>query len=119
LFGYFGFEYILVSGSNVLYIEIFDIQGVIMIAATQKDLTKYLFADSDFSEEVEHLEKEGELLGLKIEDLMEVEQELLVRISNALFLRRRRNEELKGRVKLLEQKCEELTEFLQNLVIHH
>lgn len=87
-----------------------------MLFEKEKGLTeKYVYSNPDFLEVVGQLENENELLKQKIDELMVAEQQLLVRIDNALYLKRQRNAELKEKVKLLEHKCEELEEFLQSI----
>ena len=102
----------------ILYIKIFDIRGMSMLIAPEKELTKkYRFSHLMVLEHVEQLEKEEELLSQKKEKLMDAEQQLWVRISNALHYKIQRNKELKEEVELLGRKCEELTEILNRLSI--
>ncbi len=73
------------------------------------------FTYENILKDIEQLDTEKELLNEKIDELMESEQQLLVRITNALHFRKQRNEELKERVKILQSKCTELTDFLHSI----
>ena len=81
----------------------------------EQNFEQYRFTRENILKDIEHLDAEKELLNEKIDELMEAEQQLLVRITNALHFRKQRNEELKERVKILQSKCYELTEFLQSI----
>jgi hypothetical protein len=88
-----------------------------MLIIPEKELTKKnLITPFKFLEKLEQLEKEEELHNQKIEELMESEQQLLVRISNIVILEIQRNEELKEQVEVLERNCGELTKFLESLL---
>jgi len=90
------------------------------MGASQKELTKnHLFANSIFSEDVEQMEKEKEFLNQRLDELIETEQQLLIKIGNALHVRKQENEEKKEKIKLLERKCEELEEFLLDNTIRY
>jgi hypothetical protein len=69
--------------------------------------------------ELDHLETEEELLNLKKGELIEAEQQLLVRISDILYFRRHKNKELKEEVEILERNCKELTEFLRSYLTYY
>jgi len=84
--------------------------------ASEKEIAKRdLFNKSIFSEDVERLEKENELLDKKIEELIEAEQQLLFRIVSAINFKRQINAEKKEQIKILEQKCGQLTELLKTI----
>lgn len=102
----------------ILYIKIVDIQGISMLIAPEKELTKkYLFSHLMVLERLEQLEKEEELLNQKKEELMDAEQQLWVRISNALHYKIQRNKELKEEVELLGRKYKELIGILDRIII--
>ncbi len=89
-----------------------------MLIAPEKELTKkYLFSHLMVLERLEQLEKEEELLNQKKEELMDAEQQLWVRISNALHYKIQRNKELKEEVELLGRKYKELIGILDRIII--
>jgi len=91
-----------------------------MLFGPKKELIrKHLHTPFKVLMELDQMEKEEELLNQRKEELMEAEQQLLVRISNVLHSRRQRNKELKEEVGVLERNCEELTEFLESLHIYY
>lgn len=86
-----------------------------MIIQPEDNLKQCRFTHENILKDLEQLDQEKDLLSAKIDELMDAEQQLLVRITNALYLRKKRNEELRERVKLLQSKCDELSEFLQSI----
>lgn len=86
-----------------------------MIIQPEDDLKQCRFAHENILKDLEQLDQEKNLLSAKIDELIDAEQQLLVRITNTLYLRKKRNEELRERVKLLQSKCNELSEFLQRI----
>ena len=115
LVGYFGFRNMTVSRSIILYINIFDIRGMRMLIAPEKELTKEnQRSHLNALEDIEKLEKEKELLIQEKEGLIEAEQQLWFRISVAIQDKRQRNKELKEEVEQLRHRCEELIGVLNS-----
>jgi len=103
----------MVSGKIILYIKIFDIRGTRMSTTPEKELTEEnQNAHLNALENIERLEKEEELLIQEKERLIGAEQQLWVRISDAIQNRRQRNKELKEEIEQLRRRCEELTGVL-------
>ena len=83
-----------------------------MLGKPQRESTENCFAHLNFSEYSEQLEGEYTLLNQRYYELIEIEAQLLRKISNAFCFWRRKNEEKKEKVRMLKCKSEELDEFL-------
>ena len=82
---------------------------------TQEGSTDNSNCLSNFSETMKELKRENQLLNQRVDELIVVEQQLLMKISHALYIKRQENEEKKEKIKLLEHKCETLGEFLKDV----
>lgn len=89
-----------------------------MLLEPENEFKQCKFTHANILKDIEQLDQEKELLNERINELMDAEQQLLVRITNALHFRKQRNAELKERVNLLQTKCTELNEFLQSITTY-
>ena len=83
-----------------------------MLGAPQRESTENYFDHWNFSKYSEQLEREYALLNQRFYELIEIEAQLLRKISSAFYFWRQKNEEKKEKVRQLKRKSEELDEFL-------
>lgn len=111
--GYFGFRNMKVSGRTILNINTHEVSGMRMLTTPEKELTKENQSPHlNALEDIEKLEKEEKVLIQEKEELIEAEQELWFRISDAIQKKRQSNKELREEVEQLRRRCEELTDVL-------
>lgn len=108
----FCFGCVFVTRNNILYSEILDLSGIKMIDTSQRDSTENCFTHWNFPEYTEQLEREYKLLNQRFYELVEIEQQLLRKISSSFYFWRQKNEEKKEKVRILKRKSEELDEVL-------